>query len=1242
MDQEIGKTRGVKGKIFFILTSLMLSVGLVDSACAVLNDVAIYRPGVQGGMTSLEQQATADYIHANINTASKTVFAGYDQETVASLLAWMNDRQNDGKSDVLVIIDTCPDSIFHGEADGSIAEEWMENGNMLIWTGSEPFAAYVDTSGTVLNDGAGAEGASKVLDASSPGLSRGGGLQKPTTAVWDYDDADGDYNISAFLSYNATNSLDYSKLLTNSESSDWDNMSYWRIDEIFAEDSENYQSDNIVLVNTNGGQYGQFYCVSGLNDARKEVIAQVLNNWMSLPGNTLVVPDQYSTIQAAINAAQHRDTVLVKPGTYNEQLVIGKSQRGIKLVSDASNGGNDLVSGPGYADVLYEIESKNVVRRATQTIIDGTGFPTGTGAKPMVDFPQGATVGTWLDGFTVANMPVVDPSVPDHPRAIQIEGGSPTIINNIIGNNGSSGLMSQAWFFDQEEPNMYIRDFRYTNIMYDAHPIIINNVIYHNTGSHIENHAYSNAIVYNNEFFESLSTPGQYQAGIGIQHGAHPLVVGNLLYKSDLAGVGARKGDDAGSFFINRPTHPIVKGNRIYDSGDADTSGTIMRGAGIGAEDTGGYDPMLGTYVYHIIEDNYVNGASNAAIGCRSLDGNDPLPEIPDPNAPLNLGHVKIVNNELINGGRYGLGAGIGLDGAHAVEIRDNRAYGNNDAGIGFTNHASSDLLTNNTLYDNGAAGIGISVSSRIGEISNNNIYDNHATGISLVGGSTAGIIENNTLNHNGLYGPFGYAAGLVVMQGSSTVIKNTTISNSGLAGVSILGEGTSVSLEGCTIDHSGQAAVSPNLIVQSGAIVDVKDSTFEVTVGAPNIVIAGNGYDTQFTMHGGMVLGAARPGLQASDSKLDISGTIFDSNGTDLTPGMYLTNSEINLSQLTISNHPRYGILTSGCYGSIEKSDIYNNGYAGGGQVAFYNSQLDITRNVLHEPGGNYFQIQLLTGSSANVFHNTIVGNANGGGAGPLNLGPGDGIHLDAISSADVRNNIFYRLPAGITFEGDAALTASTNLFYLIPLSGDVIGQGGIIGDNIIFSNPYLAADYSLDPYSISIDAAEPIPGVNDEFNGNGPDVGAKEAEGLPGELVWQTPSAIADSDMVNPEVLIDDDLTTGLGVTPILKRGGFYATFDIADENGNPRPVYGMRFFTSSHVIIYQAYVADDPSGPWTAITETGTGQGWVVGNDGPGVWDEHSPEFFLSGKYLKVVKIWGEHPENAVYEFDVLMRN
>ncbi|HMD81622.1 MAG TPA: hypothetical protein VKE92_09970, partial [Anaerolineales bacterium] len=39
---------------------------------------------------------------------------------------------------------------------------------------------------------------------------------------------------------------------------------------------------------------------------------------------TLIVPDNYSTIQAAINAASAGDTILVRSGTYNENLTLNK------------------------------------------------------------------------------------------------------------------------------------------------------------------------------------------------------------------------------------------------------------------------------------------------------------------------------------------------------------------------------------------------------------------------------------------------------------------------------------------------------------------------------------------------------------------------------------------------------------------------------------------------------------------------------------------------------------------------------------------------------------------------------------------------------------------------------------------------------------------------------------------------------------------------------------------------------
>src|SRR4051812_36308994 len=46
--------------------------------------------------------------------------------------------------------------------------------------------------------------------------------------------------------------------------------------------------------------------------------------------STLMVPSQYSTIQAAVDAAKPGDTVLIAPGTYHEQVNVTKDNITIK------------------------------------------------------------------------------------------------------------------------------------------------------------------------------------------------------------------------------------------------------------------------------------------------------------------------------------------------------------------------------------------------------------------------------------------------------------------------------------------------------------------------------------------------------------------------------------------------------------------------------------------------------------------------------------------------------------------------------------------------------------------------------------------------------------------------------------------------------------------------------------------------------------------------------------------------
>lgn len=122
---------------------------------------------------------------------------------------------------------------------------------------------------------------------------------------------------------------------------------------------------------------------------------------------TIHVPADQPTIQAAIDAAVHGDTVLVAPGTYNEAIDFHG-----KIITVTSEQG------------------------AAATVIDAGGLPT------VVTFKSGETRNAILSGFTITGGRTIYSGA-----GISVSFSSPTIRENIIaGNSGCSGVGVYSYF----------------------------------------------------------------------------------------------------------------------------------------------------------------------------------------------------------------------------------------------------------------------------------------------------------------------------------------------------------------------------------------------------------------------------------------------------------------------------------------------------------------------------------------------------------------------------------------------------------------------------------------------------------------------------------------------------------------------------------------------------------------------------------------------------------------------------
>jgi hypothetical protein len=326
---------------------------------------------------------------------------------------------------------------------------------------------------------------------------------------------------------------------------------------------------------------------------------------------TIYVPDNYPTIQDAINASANGDTVIVRPGTYVENIdFVGKaitvqSEQGATVTTiDGNQAGSVVIfqSGEGPASVLEEFTLANGTGTLNGTDLIGGGICC-IGASPTIK------------GNIIKDNVVNSPVYQSLGGGICCKGSSPAIERNIITGNLSQIFGGGISCYQNSSPAILNNTISDNNCYYgggiscyvDSSPVVTNNIISGHTGGimggGISCYQDSSPTITNNTItgnsahsgggincyissspvitanIITWNSSGSYGGGISSMHSSSPYISSNLIMWNDVYG---NWGGSGGGIFCESATiaNNIIMGNV------ADASYFDGGGGGIACQDT--------------------------------------------------------------------------------------------------------------------------------------------------------------------------------------------------------------------------------------------------------------------------------------------------------------------------------------------------------------------------------------------------------------------------------------------------------------------------------------------------------------------------------------------------------------------------------------------------------------------------------------------------------------------------------
>jgi parallel beta-helix repeat protein len=530
--------------------------------------------------------------------------------------------------------------------------------------------------------------------------------------------------------------------------------------------------DRFPLMNTTlkVGLLSQLNLIEGKIHVENEPAnQQPRGSWSS--GNTIIVPDDYPTIQEAVNHANDGDTIKVKEGIYKENILVDKSVNIIgenkeRTIVDGDGDSNNFEVTAGNVEITgFTIQNTNngsagvKIKSDNCTIKDNIILDCGDGIH--LSHTRGNIVeyniinennfGIYLDAST--DCKITHNTIFDNGDGIGIWMSSNLkIIKNCIENNSFTGILhilseknhieynrinhndgiGLQMFYSNlnliEENTIWNNDFEGISIHKSSYNNFDTNIITNNNyGVSIWFYSYNNSINSNNIASNTFG-------GILLSFSFDIIIWGNNITGNSLFGI-----------FIGFSSDISIWENRITDNNGYGIWLVFSSETGI-FDNTFQFNGILISgshrdhWTTHNIDNNYANGKPIRYYkNCRNIT-------VPSNTAQIilaNCTNFTIKNLHLSN-----VDVGIQLGLSYDNIISENIITGKNDCGILLEPSSSNNMISGNTINKN-LCGIGIGSSSE-NSISGNNIIDN-TMGILLGFSSDNNNINGNTITDNSI-----------------------------------------------------------------------------------------------------------------------------------------------------------------------------------------------------------------------------------------------------------------------------------------------------------------------------------------------------------------------------------------------------------------------------------------------------------------------------------------------------------